>query len=76
MLDRLLERTAEHLAVAMARRNEMLVVSATRYEAIVETAEILDDEETMDDLRRAAEESDDDAVDYEELRRQRTGAQA
>lgn len=36
-------------------------------------AEILRDEEAMDDLRRADEQSDDDAVDYDDVRRSRFG---
>jgi PHD/YefM family antitoxin component YafN of YafNO toxin-antitoxin module len=47
MLDRWLARTAEHLVLAMIRKGDPVAVVVPRddYEAYLETAEIIEDEE-------------------------------
>jgi hypothetical protein len=61
-LDRLLDKTAERLAPRVADRLEL--------DARIATLEVLTDEEALDDLRAASEDSEQDLRDYSEIRRE------
>jgi PHD/YefM family antitoxin component YafN of YafNO toxin-antitoxin module len=72
MLDRWLARTAEHLVLAMIRKGDPVAVVVPRdeYEAYLETAEILEDEETQAALGEGEEDVRDGRVrPYEDARR-------
>ena len=58
MLDRWLARTAEHLVLAMIRKGDPVAVVVPRdaYEAYLETAEILEDEEAQAALGEGEED--------------------
>jgi PHD/YefM family antitoxin component YafN of YafNO toxin-antitoxin module len=72
MLDRWLARTAEHLVLAMIRKGDPVAVVLPRedYEAYVETAELMDDEEAQIALREGEQDVRDGRVrPYEDVRR-------
>jgi PHD/YefM family antitoxin component YafN of YafNO toxin-antitoxin module len=72
MLDRWLARTAEHLVLAMIRKGDPVAVVLPRedFEAYVETAEVMDDEEAQRALREGEQDIRDGRVrPYEDARR-------
>jgi hypothetical protein len=76
LLDVWVSKTAGYLAVKAANRADLRVVPEDEYQAILHTLDVLKDDQAMEDIRRAAAEPDDEAVDYDELRRQRGLAKA
>lgn len=61
-LDRLLDKTAERLAPRVADQLDL--------DSRIATLEVLTDEEALDDLRAAQEDSQEDLKDYDEIRRE------
>jgi len=50
------EQKHEHIVITRNGRPAVVVLSSDEYDALQETLEILDDEETMDALRRSDED--------------------
>lgn len=65
--DELLQRSAR---VVSAARRDAIVISREDYESFVEAMEIVSDPEVMEDLRMAALTPDEEARDYDEVRRE------
>jgi PHD/YefM family antitoxin component YafN of YafNO toxin-antitoxin module len=73
MIHLLLARGASFLA---ERHGDLTVVSSREYESLQATVEILQDDEAMRDIRASERQPDEEAVDYDVLRRRRGLAKA
>lgn len=72
ILTPLLEEAVERALVGAMRRGDppLIILPEADYEAYRMTAEVLDDEQALEDLRLAEQEPNEQARPYEEIRRE------